>query len=82
MQWSRVRKPWIPFDREAVLAYKPAAQRARAMSFSEVEAALIRLMAIYRDSLSKGWRDWKKPSKGGTKVDKLAVDPEGHLVRH
>ena len=74
MKWSRVREPWVPFDREAVLEYAPKA-------FSEVEAALVKLMDIYRASLNNAWHDqWQEPSKGGTKVDKLAVDPDGRLV--
>ena len=81
IQWSRVRSPWIPFDREAVLAYKSIAHRERVKSFSEVEAALATLMDIYQDPRNRTWRDqWAKPSKGGKELDQLAVDPAGRLV--
>ena len=66
-QWSRVTKPWVPFDREAVLGN---ASRA----FSGVEAAYTKLTAI-----SSG-HQWMTPSKSGEEVDQLAIDPKGRLV--
>ena len=74
-QWSRVTKPWVPFDREAVLG-----NAARA--FSEVEAAYAKLTAIYEARRNEARRRdrWKKPSKSGKELDQLAIDQKGHLV--
>ena len=37
MQWSQVREPWVPFDREARLVYESTEHREQAKTFPEVE---------------------------------------------
>ena len=61
-QWSCIRKPWIPLDREAVLHYDPREEP----TFEQVNFA--------RAELSGRWAGLPKP---GREVDQLAVDPEG-----
>ena len=75
-RWSKVSEKWIPFDREAVLAYESAEHRERTKTFPEVEAALESIQATARQ------RRWKEPELGakGRKVDQIAVDPKGRLV--
>ena len=69
-QWSRVGFPWTPFDREGVLGGPHRAGR----DFTQVESALAELNEL---ATVQGW---PAPSTTGTKVDQLAVDPEGRLV--
>ena len=69
MQWSRVRKPWIPFDREVVLE-----GQADASAFPKVAAALADLTAV---AASHGWA---APKPGATELDQLGVDTCGRLV--
>ena len=64
-RWSRIREPWVPFDREAVLRYDPGEEP----TFERVDFA--------RSELSGRWAKLPKPGK---EVDQLAVDPEGRLV--
>ena len=72
--WSRVAEPWVPFDREAVLDYRPADASGTAREFEQVERARLELAAIAK------CRGWAKPPDAGREVDQLAVDPEGRLV--
>ncbi len=75
MQWARVTKPWVPFDREAVLAHAPA-------QHSEVRAAHAELTGV-SESINKKARGrdrWSKPKDNGREVDQLAVDSDGRLV--
>ncbi len=69
MQWSRVRKPWVPIDREVVLAHQ-----AEAAALPEVRSALRDLKSVARGNR------WVAPSSGATKLDQLAVDSRGRLV--
>ena len=75
LRWSRVRDPWLPFDREAVLDYENMAYRDQSRKFSEVEyvrAELKNMAAAY---------GWETPSlKVGSKLDQLAVDSDGRLA--
>ena len=73
-RWSRVVEPWIPFDREAVLAYESAEARQEVTAFPEVQAAR---KAIETEAGQNGWR---KLEGGPRKVDQLALDSEGRLV--
>lgn len=82
LQWSRVREPWVPFDREAALAYESTAHRERTKSLSEVEDARAELIHMaYQDRAAHG-KSWEKPSplKKRNELDQLAVDPQGRLV--
>ena len=69
-RWSRVSFPWTPFEREGVLGGPHRAGR----DFAQVESALAELTELAR------LHGWAAPSATGTKVDQLAVDPEGRLV--
>ena len=69
MQWSRVRKPWVPLDREVVLE-----GQADASVFPKVRAALADLTAIAASS------GWAAPKPGATELDQLGVDSCGRLV--
>ncbi len=69
MQWSRVRKPWTPFDREVVLEHQ-----AEATSFPKVRLALAELTNIAKRS------GWAAPKAGSVELDQLAVDARGRLV--
>ena len=69
MQWSRVRKPWVPIDREVVLAHQ-----VEAAALPEVRAAHTALTAVARGSR------WAAPPAGGTELDQLAIDTRGRLV--
>ncbi len=73
-QWSRVTKPWVPFDREAVLEYASQAHRAEATAFPEIEAALGKLTGIVRA------HRWAAPKSGGRELDQLAIDQDERLV--
>ncbi len=81
MQWARVKEPWVPFDREAVLGYQPSADGANAKAFPKANAALAKLDKIYKDHVTRAGRArWDEPSMGGGEVDQLAVDSDGRLV--
>ncbi len=69
MQWSRVQKPWLPIDREVVLAHQ-----VEAAALPTVRSAHRALSAVARGSR------WAAPPAGGTKLDQLAVDSRGRLV--
>ena len=68
--WCRVSFPWTPFDREGVLAEPHLAGR----DFAQVKSAQAELNDLVTE------QGWPTPSATGTKVDQLAVDPEGRLV--
>ena len=72
--WSRIAEPWVPFDREAVLAYPSTADRDRARSFEVVDRARHRVEML---RASGGWA--RLPGRGG-EVDQLGVDGDGRLV--
>lgn len=80
--WSRVTEPWVPFDRESVLAYSSRAESVTAREFDSVYSARAELEAIVKDRQnSPRNRDrWAKLSGSSRKVDQLAIDPEGRLV--
>lgn len=69
MQWSRVRKPWVPIDREVVLA-----QQVEAAALPKVRSAYKALTAV------AGGSRWAVPTSGGTELDQLALDSRGRLV--
>ena len=69
-RWSRIGFPWVPFDRDGILGGPHKAGR----DFRQVESALAELTELAR------LHGWAAPSATGTKVDQLAVDPEGRLV--
>ena len=69
MQWSRVRRPWIPIDREVVLE-----GQANATAFPQVTAAFADLAAIAARN------GWAAPKPGSTELDQIGVDPCGRLV--
>ena len=72
-RWSRVTKPWVPFDREAGFSYGNFAndeERKKARMFDHVAEARIELEKC-------GWGKLPKP---GRWLDQLAIDPDGHLV--
>ena len=73
-RWSRVVDPWVPFDREAMLAYESAEDREELTAFPEVHAARA---AIETEAGQNGRR---KLEGGPRKVDQLALDSEGRLV--
>ena len=68
--WARTNFPWTPFDREGTLG----GPHRRGREFTQVESALAELTKLAR------LHGWATPSATGTKVDQLAVDPEGKLV--
>ena len=72
--WSRVVEPWIPFDREAVLAYTSTAERNEGRRFEQVVRARERIERLRQ---SRGWA--QVPRQGG-EADQLAVDTDGSLV--
>ena len=72
--WSRVVEPWIPFDREAVLAYASTAERNEGREFVQVQRAH---ECIEKLRQSQGWA--RLPQPGG-EADQLAVDADGALV--
>ena len=73
-RWSRLKEPWVPFDREAVLAYESREHREAVKQFPEVQAAREVIQAQARQ------RGWKKPQGGPRKTDQLALDSDGRLV--
>ena len=72
--WSRVTEPWVPFDREAVLRYSPPGRSPDVDGSAQIDLARAELQHLVE---SDGWDDL---SGVGNKLDRLAVDPEGHLV--
>jgi hypothetical protein len=74
--WSRVRTPWVPFDREAVIGYADLDTQALHRSFPAIEAARAELDAEAR---SGGWAPMSE-GKVGAELDQIAIDPEGRLV--
>ena len=74
MKWSRVTEPWIPFDREVRLKYRSEEHRQKAKKFDAVKEA-------YRELYERADRGgWAKPTKTASKLDQLAVSPDGRLV--
>ena len=72
--WSHAPVPWVPFDREAVLDYRPADASGTARAFEQVERARAELKDIAR------CQGWAMPPDSCREIDHLAVDPEGRLV--
>lgn len=75
--WSRATEYWIPFDREAVLKYKPEKDGMEAKKFDQVDKAHAELKNIAES------QDWAiLPDKGNKRneIDQLAVDLKGRLV--
>lgn len=72
--WSGVVEPWIPFDREAVLAYASTAERNGERQFGQVQRAREHIEELKR---ARGWARLTQP---GGEVDQLAIDPDGALV--
>ena len=74
MKWSRVTEPWISFDREVRLKYRSKEHWQKAKEFDGVKEA-------YRELCEKADRGgWAKPTKTASKLDQLAVSPDGRLV--
>lgn len=74
MKWSRVTEPWTPFDREVRLKYSSREHRKEAKEFDGVKEA-------YRKLCEEADRSgWAKPTKTASKLDQLAVSPDGRLV--
>ena len=78
--WSRVSEPWVPFDREAVLAYQDTEQRKERRTFTQVESARSILQRIAKFRPARRGEQWAGPQGTGGKLDQLAVDSEGNLV--
>ena len=72
--WSQVVEPWIPFDREAVLAYASTAEQNEGREFEQVRRAHERIEELRRS------RRWAQLTQPGGEVDQLAVDTDGALV--
>ena len=72
--WSRVTEPWVPFDREAVLAYESTNDAKLGRTFERVKMT----HAAVDEIATSG--KWAKTSESGGEVDQLAVDPAGRLV--
>ena len=72
--WSRVTAPWVCFDREAVLGYPSPGPRLDAEASGQLDSARKELRSL---AAREGWGDVPEV---GNKLDRLAVDPEGHLV--
>ena len=72
--WSRVKYPWVPFDREAVLSYRSGGALMAAAGLEQVKRAHTELEAIAES------QQWTSPPTAGGEVDQLAVDQEGRLV--
>ena len=78
-RWSRIRAPWVPFDKEVALSYPSVVERQR------------HLAAVFRQSV-EGAREeltelaardhWSLPPtpKDRLKLDQIAVDLTGNLV--
>lgn len=79
--WSRVTRPWTPFDREAVLNYRNEQEAEEGRKFPQVESARSLLSTIAVARPGRGGKQWQEPaSGGGSELDQLAVDDEGNLV--
>lgn len=74
--WSLLRRPWIPFDREAVLGYPNTGAQTAGRAFPEIATARAEIEALPRD---RRWAPLPK-DKVGAELDQLAVDPDGTLV--
>ena len=78
-QWSQVREPWIPFDREGVLG----GCHERGSDFPALVAAHSDVNDLAR---SNGWPLPKAKGMSidqkaeGMSIDQLAIDPQGRLV--
>ena len=72
--WSRVTAPWVCFDREAVLGYPSPGPRLDAEASGQLDSARKELRSL---ASREGWGDVPQV---GNKLDRLAVDREGHLV--
>ena len=72
--WSRVTAPWVCFDREAVLGYPSPGPRLDAEASGQLDSARKELRSL---AAREGWGDVPEV---GNKLDRLTVDPEGHLV--
>lgn len=83
-RWSRVTEPWLPFDRDAVLAYESETKKEEALEFKKVDEAYVQLGAIVasKRKLPSRKDHWAKLSKKkkSNEIDQIAVDPEGRLV--
>ncbi len=83
-RWSRVTEPWIPFDRDAVLAYESETEKEKALEFKKVDEAYVQLGAIVasKRKLPSRKNHWAKlpKKKKSNEIDQIAVDPEGRLV--
>ena len=80
-EWSRIGKhenrPWIPFDREAVLKYGETNKQV----FTQVESARAILTNIAGFRPSRYGKQWREPKEsGGNELDQLAIDDKGNLV--
>lgn len=69
-QWSQVREPWIPFDREGVLG----GSHEKGKDFPALGAAHSDLNDLAQ---SNGWPLAKSTAMS---IDQLAIDPQGRLV--
>ena len=78
--WSRVRSPWTPFDREAVLSYENEQQASKCRGFTKVEQARQLVKTIATKRPERRGQQWKEPSPPGAELDQLAVDGNGNLV--
>ena len=83
-RWSRVTEPWIPFDRDAVLAYESETEKAKAMECQKVDEAYVQLGAIVasKRKLPSRKDHWAMlpQRKKSNEIDQIAVDPQGRLV--
>ena len=81
-EWSRIKEPWTPFDREAVLEYRTKEESNNARQFQQLDRAHTELECIAESQRkSSSQRDvWAMPEAGGREVDQLAVDADGRLV--
>ena len=74
-QWSRVRVPWIPFDREGVLQ-GPREKREDLLQIRKAQGELTELYNLE----TKAGKRWSGPKVTGTELDQIAVDKNGRLV--
>ena len=72
--WSRVTEPWVCFDREAVLGYPSPGPQPDADASGQLDSAKDDLRSL---AAREGWGDVPQV---GNKLDRLGVDPDGHLV--
>ena len=81
-EWSRIKEPWTPFDREAVLEYRTKEESNNARQFQQLDRAHTEVECIAESQRkSSRQRDvWAMPEAGGREVDQLAVDADGRLV--